>query len=60
MTRYVIAIGLAAATLFLASLGFIALCMLAGLGDTATMLVTVPSAAAAGTLVFWLLLPRSN
>ena len=60
MTRYVIAYGLAAATLFLAPFGFIALCMSAGLGDTATMLVTVLSAAAASTLVLWLLLPRSN
>ena len=38
MIRYMIAYGLAAATLFLAPFGFIALCMSAGLGDTATML----------------------
>ena len=55
--RYVIVYALAGVSLFFAGLGTVALCQSAGLGDTATMLVTVPSGAAAGALVIWLLLP---
>lgn len=58
--RYVIVDALAAVAIFFAGLGTIALCQRAVLGETATMLVTVLSAAAAGALVLWLLLPRSN
>jgi len=59
-TRYVIAYTLAAAAIFFAGIGVIALCQRAALGETATMLVTVPLAAGAGVLVLWLLMPQSN
>jgi hypothetical protein len=58
--RYVTACALAFVVMFFAGLGIIALCQRAGLGETATMLITVPLGAAAGVLVLWLLLPRSN